>query len=160
MSSCQPLTPAQLAELAGISQAAISQAAKTEDAPMRVQDGRRIEYPCREAGEWLKRRHLRGIGVTEDGQVFDLDKEKARLTFHQANIAALEEQVKRKNLLPADQVKARWVEMQAAARARLLSIPSQMAGAAYGREPAEIEKLATRLVQEALEELSRGNGVD
>lgn len=154
--TAEPLTQSQVAALAGISVQAISKAAKEQSDPP-PKEGR--TYPCRQIGEWLRRRHLRGVGLSQDGETYDIDSEKARLTHHQANIAALEEQIKRKNLLPADRVKEKWVEMKSAARARLLSLPSSLASAAYGRDPAEIERIATKLVHETLEELARGDGV-
>jgi len=95
-------------------------------------------------------------GVDTD---YDYDTEKARLTHHQANIASLEEEIKRKNLLPAELVQSHWEQMAANTRGKLLNIPGRLAASVMGAETVqEAEKAAMDLVREALEELS-GNGI-
>lgn len=90
---------------------------------------------------------------------FDYDTEKARLTHHQANIAELEEQVKRKNLLPADVVQTHWENMVANMRARLLNLPGRLAGSVMGVSTTQdAEREAMKIIREALEEIS-GHGV-
>lgn len=108
-------------------------------------------------------RHLReqaaGRASSEDGE-YDLVAERARLAHHQANIAALDEDVKRKTLIPADQVKSKWQDMKASARARLLALPTRVAASCVGREEVEIERMARDIVNQALDEMARGDGVD
>lgn len=108
-------------------------------------------------------RHIReqaaGRASSEDGE-YDLVAERARLAHHQANIAALDEDVKRKTLIPADQVKSKWQDMKASARARLLALPTRVAASCVGRGEIEIEREARDIVSQALEELSRGDGTD
>lgn len=95
-------------------------------------------------------------GVDND---YDYDTEKARLTHHQANIASLEEEIKRKNLLPADVVQSHWESLAANTRGKLLNIPGRLANSVMGTETVqEAERAAMELVREALEELS-GNGI-
>lgn len=90
---------------------------------------------------------------------FDYDTEKARLTHHQANIASLEEEIKRKNLLPADVVQTHWESLAANTRGKLLNIPGRLANSVMGTETVqEAERAAMELIREALEELS-GNGI-
>lgn len=89
-----------------------------------------------------------------DGSVYDTDKERARLLHHQANIAALDESVKAKQLLPADLVLSRWQDIAATVRARLLSIPSSLAAVCAEQPAPEVERKAAALVRQALEELA------
>ena len=90
---------------------------------------------------------------------YDYDREKARLTHHQANIANLEEEIKRKNLLPAELVQTHWEQMAANTRGKLLNLPGRLASSVMGAETVQqAEKAAMDLVREALEELS-SNGV-
>lgn len=105
--------------------------------------------------------HLReqAAGRYSDGE-FDLTSERARLAHHQANIAALDEEVKRKTLIPAEQVKMRWQDLIASARAKLLSLPTKIAGTCYGKSERDIESASREIVTEALAELARGDGVD
>ena len=104
-------------------------------------------------------RHLReqaaGRASSEDGE-YDLVAERARLAHHQANITALDERRKRGELIPANEVRAKWQDMIGAARARLLALPSRIAAACVGREEMEIERNAREIVHEALSELARG----
>ena len=87
---------------------------------------------------------------------YDLTEERARLSHHQANIAALDEKVKEKTLIPADVVLRRWADVAANVRARLLSIPSQLAVAVENLPREEVEKKTRELIVNALEELKGG----
>lgn len=90
---------------------------------------------------------------------FDYDLEKARLTHHQANIAALDEEVKKKNLLPADIVKTHWESMVANMRAKLLNLPGRLAASVIGHDTIQdAEREAMNIIREALTEISR-NGI-
>lgn len=57
----------------------------------------------------------------------DIVKERARLTYHQANIAELDEDVRRGELIPAEVVELVWSDMIASFRAKILSIPTKAA---------------------------------
>lgn len=93
-------------------------------------------------------------GVDND---YDYDTEKARLTHHQANIASLEEEIKRKNLLPADVVQTHWCNLAANMRNKLLALPSRLAAVTMGCQTIqESERAAMMLVRECLEEISQG----
>lgn len=99
-------------------------------------------------------------GRSSDDSAYDLVSERARLAHHQANIAALDEETKRKTLIPAEQVRAKWQDMLASFRARLLSLPTRIAASCVGLDESAIEKAARDLVHQSLDELSRGDGVD
>lgn len=131
--------------------AGLRAAAKSDDPPPRGSAG----YPCREFGEWLRRRHLRGLGVAADGQVFDLKSEQARFNHHAANLKQLEEAQLRGELLQADEVLKQWQDTFARVRARLLAIPSKMAARAYAAGSlTEIERILADGIHEALLELA------
>ena len=91
-----------------------------------------------------------------EGGAYKTEVERARLLYHQANIAALDEQVKEKTLLPAEMVLARWQDIAANVRARLLSIPPQLATTCVNQPREEIEEKATALIRHVLEELASG----
>jgi hypothetical protein len=145
------LEQAQAADLAGVTPQGLRAAATSDDPPPRGSAG----YPCPEFGKWLERRHLRGLGVASDGQVFDLKSEQARFNHHAANLKQLEEAQLRGDLLPADVVLKQWQDTFARVRARLLSMPSKLAARAYaGATLAEVEAVITAGVHEALLELA------
>lgn len=99
--------------------------------------------------------HLRekAAGRSGGGE-YDLTEERARLAHHQANIAALDEKIKEKHLIPVDVVVARWQDILTNVRARLLSIPTQLAATCAEAPRIVVEKKANELVKTALEELS------
>lgn len=86
---------------------------------------------------------------------FDYDSEKARLTHHQANIAGLEEEIRKKNLIPADAVQSHWESMIGNMRGKLLNLPGRLASKVIGADTMQdAEREAMLLVREALEEVS------
>lgn len=102
-------------------------------------------------------RHMRGK-VT--GQVasspgeLDAQEERARLTHHQANIAALEEQELSGELLRRDSVVAEVTEAIANCRAKLITLPPKMASVVVAMD--DLQEVRTALqagVYEALDEL-------
>lgn len=103
-------------------------------------------------------RHLRGK-VT--GQVarptanLDQHSERARLTHHQANIAEMEERRLQGSLVPESEVVEWAQQMIAAAKSRLLSIPTKAAPeVALQDDTNTIKTTLTDLVYEALNELA------
>lgn len=141
----------QAADLTGVSVRRIQQLAHDADAPPRDGDG----YPCKAFGEWLKRRAVAGMGVTDDGRVYNYDAERARLTHHQANKTALEEQVLQGSLITAEEVESVWSSMIGAFRARMLSVPGRAAqGVIATADISEAEQIIRDLVYEALSELA------
>ncbi|QXP83008.1 hypothetical protein [Methylococcus sp. Mc7] len=108
------------------------------------------QFPPRAVGEWLRARF-----IAERCQPFDYDAEKARLTHHQANLSALEEAGKRRDLIPADVVESRWQLLSDRVRTRLLAFPAPAAAAVAGMESAqEAERTLRALVYQALRELA------
>lgn len=89
-------------------------------------------------------------------QVFRFDAEKARLTHHQANLAALEEADRRENLIPAAAVKAHWADLSAGIRSKLIKLPPRLAEAVQGHDTTQAaQRAAMQIVREALTDISR-----
>lgn len=95
---------------------------------MRGANGLSNQYDSRAVIDWMIQREInRRVINGEDGQCFDLDAERARLTYHQANIASLDEQVKEGRLIPTEIVKTAWADLVMAFRSKILSIPTKAA---------------------------------
>lgn len=95
--------------------------------------------------------------MTSDGTAYDYGAERSRLTHHQANIAALDEEVKRGRLIPVEEVRQYWQGLLASARARLIGLPVRLASSCSGRGSIELETEARRIVYESMDELASGN---
>lgn len=156
MALADALTSAQLAELIGVSQRRINQMSDEGDPPPKNINGR---FPCDKTGEWLRNRVIKQLGVASNGESYDFNAERARLTYHQANISALDEEIKRKNVIPAEVVQERWENMAGNVRSKLLNLPGRLAVAVTGHSTTQdAERAARELIHEALNELS-GNGI-
>ena len=83
------------------------------------------EYDTAEVIQWMIRRDIEKLSVNTDGNVYDLEAERSRLTHHQANKTALEEQVLRGDLIPVEKVIAVWSGQLSNMKAKLLSMPSK-----------------------------------
>lgn len=120
---------------------------------------KKLDLPTRNCDLDLARvtyiRHLRekAAGRSGDGE-YDLTEERARLAHHQANIAALDEKVKEKSLIPIEIVVSTWQSIAMNVRAKLLSMPPQIAAKCAGGSKDEIEAEAKELIYQALTELS------
>jgi phage terminase Nu1 subunit (DNA packaging protein) len=151
------LSQEQVAALLGVTTRRVRQREIERYPPPKDSSGR---YPCREFGAWLLEDFRRGIGVGDDGNVYDYEGERARLTHHQANVAALDEQVKSGKLIPAELVLTAWSGRVASARAKLLALPSRMASSCSGKPAGEVESESRAIIYEALQELASGSGDD
>lgn len=103
-----------------------------------------------------------------DGKL-DPNKERARLTHHQANIAALDEKEKSGELVRRSDVVAEVSEAVANCRAKLLTLPNKLATVVIGmQDTQEVRGALQAGVHEALDELhnqyagdeSSGEGVE
>jgi phage terminase Nu1 subunit (DNA packaging protein) len=149
----ETITQDQVAGILGVTSRRVRQLDKEAYPPPRLPNG---TYPCPEFGAWLLEKWRRGTGISEDGKAFDYNAERARLTHHQANTAALDEEVKRRTLLPADEVKTYWQSLFANSRAKLLALPSRLASVCAGGSAAEVETQSRQIIHEALRELAEG----
>lgn len=152
MATTPPLRLDQAAAILGITTRRLQQIDHESDKPDRNPDGK---YDCRKLGEYHERRTLKGIGVTDDGVIYDYDKERARLTKAQADKTELEVDVLRGKLIPSELVEAVWSGMTTAARSRLLAMPYRLAQSAMAAKSlTEVETAALDLITEALHELA------
>ncbi|MGL5935490.1 MAG: hypothetical protein ACRCZI_07695, partial [Cetobacterium sp.] len=147
----KPLANEQAADLAELTTRGLAHLKNSEDPPPRSANG----FVCKDFGQWLKRRHLRGLGIDQDGKRYDFDSERARLTHHQANKVALEERTLSGELIHSSTVAQVWGVMASNFRARMLALPSKAAPLAVGNgDVTAIEKIVMDLVKEALTELA------
>lgn len=104
---------------------------------------------------WLIDREIEKLTKTEDGRFLDYEAERARLTHHQANKVALEEEVLSGKLIPSDIVEQVQCDMVSAFRTRILSIPTKTAHSLIGvSDLNEAKEILKRNLYEALNELS------
>lgn len=147
------LTQAQVAAILGVTERRVRQRDKENYPPPKKES----RYPCKEFGKWMLDDFRRGLGIAKDGTgYYDYDGERARLTFHQANNAEMEEQRKRRELIPANDIRQAWSDIISSARLKMLSLPTRIASVCSGKPASEIEKEARGIVNEALIELSEG----
>lgn len=87
-------------------------------------------YETTEVISWMIQREIHRR-ITDHGgdetDWYDFEKERARLTHHQANIAALDEQVKETELISAETVNKAWCDLTTAFSAKVRSIPTKAA---------------------------------
>lgn len=124
----------------------------SEDPPPRNPDG---SYPLKEFGMWLRRRFMEETGVANDGKMYDLGAERARLTKNQADKAELEVEELRGDLVRSSVIQFHWQAMVAALRSRLLGLPTTVAThIATPDKLQETQDLARTIVHEALNEIA------
>ena len=113
------------------------------------------KYDPAQFGKWLEARWRSKQKVGEDGEYYDYDVEKARLTKNQADEKGLQVAQLRGDLIPREVVLATWQAYSANVRAKLLSLPTKAAHAAIAAtELHEIEEVLKAQVYEALGELT------
>jgi len=112
-------------------------------------------YDCEQFGRWLRRQFRRESGISEDGQVYDYEVERARLTKAQADRTELEAQELRGEMVRVPEVVEEWARQIGATKARCLSIPTKAAPRARSAgSDEEAAKIIEAEVLEALQELS------
>lgn len=154
------LTGPQVAVLIGVSYPRLQQLLQEDDPPPRNEAKK---YPTDQLGEWIKRRAVRmelGLrrGSTDpddDSPKLNPVQERARKDKELADKAALENAVRRGELIEASQVGAKWIEIMTRVRARLLRIPFAAAPLLVGEEDqVKIQIALEDQVRDALTELS------
>lgn len=146
-----------VAALAGVSARRIRQLEKEDKGPARLPDG---GYDAETIGRWLRQRVLDEIGIADDGEAYDYNAERARLTKHEADIAEMKSAELRGLLIRAEAVKACWQGVIGAARSRLMGLPVKVAAAVAG--PGEMDRAtdaAMEVVRDALTELAASDGI-
>ena len=117
--------------------------------------GQQNEYDPRDIVNWSQRQELRKLNIDSDGRLFDYEAEKARLTYHQANKSALEEETLTGALIPADMVKQTWSSLVMSFRAKMIGLPNKAAPQVIGVDDLrETEQILQDFIYEALSELA------
>ena len=84
----------------------------------------------------------------------DLQAERARLSYHQANKASLEEREASGELVNINEIEKEWISLMAAFRAKMLGMPTKLAAQLCGLETkTEIRAMVNGMIESALEEL-------
>ena len=92
---------------------------------------------------------------------FDLAEQRARLTFHQANLEAMKEDERRGASIPAVEVEKAWLDHVMSARAVLLALPTKLAPAVMGATTMrEVETFAREEIYRALDALESATAPD
>lgn len=99
--------------------------------------------------------HLRSVASARGGSTAqeNLSEARARLAAEQADRVALQNQISRGEMVLSADVTARWSEVCASIRQKMLSIPTQAAAAMPAMSRAEID-IIDRLIRDGLTELS------
>ena len=84
-----------------------------------------------------------------------LAEARAKKETYLAQMAELDYKVRAKELIPADVVVSHWQNILGNMRSRLLSVPTQLASTCAGLDAVDVEKRATAIIRECLEELSK-----
>lgn len=146
----------ELAEIFGKSEATLTTWQKNGlPIKLEAQRGQSNQYDCEDCINWLVRREIGKLTVDDEGRVHDYDKERARLTHHQANKTELEEAVLRGTLIPSETVERVQGDMVSSFRSKILSIPTKAAHALIGLEElTEAKDVIKQYLFEALNELA------
>lgn len=153
----ESINPKAAAELADISTRQLERLRQSEDPPPKDANG---HYLAREFGRWLKRRNLSGLSISPDGIALDLDAERARLAKEQADKTAMENAVRRGDLVSSELVADWWSHVITNAKTRLLGIPTAAAPLVLGTKSlAGVRDKLEELITDALNDLSRTNPI-
>lgn len=158
------LSAPQAAALAGISYARLNQLLNDEDPPPREAD---MTYRTDRMGEWISRRAVqKHLGHRKNTPVIpglDPDapamlnpvQERARKDSELADKTALENKVRRGELIEASEVGAKWKEIMIRIRSRMLRIPWAAAPLLLGEEDqVKIQITIEDQIRDALTELA------
>ena len=98
--------------------------------------------------------YLRNRTVNNDVGADDYATHRARLTSAKADMAEMEREQMKDNLIPADDVADAWDTMVSNMRSKLLSIPTKSATQTFAaKNVTEAKKILKEAVDDALEEL-------
>lgn len=153
----------QAAQLLDVDERSMQRAQARSDDPLPIyrpgKRGQSHEYLPSDLVKWKVRQELRKLSVDDDGKVYDYDAERARLTHHQANKTALEEDTLKGALIPADMVKETWATLVMSFRAKMIGLPNKAAPQIIGVDDLrEAEQILQDFIYDALSELS-GAGI-
>jgi len=148
----QSITQEQAAAIVGLSSRRLRQLSNEGDPPQLDEFG---QFPPESFGQWLRRRITSDLGVSNDGKVYDLNIERARLTKAQADKTELEVKEIRGEVIRLPLIEQHWQSMVASMRAKLLSLPTKAAAqTATPEKLQQVTDILQALVYEALSEIA------
>lgn len=121
------------------------------------ESGKPQGYPTEAFGRWLRARWEKSAGITQDGERLDPKNERALLDKVRREREELKLATERGELIPAEDIKQVWTKGMAVFRARLIALPSRLAGAVTAMGYAEAESAIRDEIYAALDELSAAN---
>ncbi len=117
-------------------------------------EGKNRVYELADVLQWQAQKIYQEFQIGDDGQVYNYEAERARLTHHQANKTSLEEQEMLGQLVRTESVKKVVADMTVAFKFKVLSIPTKCAGLLVTLDQLdEIENFLKQQIHECLEEL-------
>lgn len=150
------LTKKQVMELFNVEARTLQRWQTDKDDPLPYEaggKGKPNSYPLKAIFEWGIRRRLRNLNNAADGNVYDYQAERARLTKLQADHENLKVKEKAQDLIPADMVSEALTEVCTNIKTKMLSLPTKMAPKVAGSNQREVQALLEEQVREALTEL-------
>ena len=152
------ISKTMVAQMFGVTTKSISrwQSREKDPLPIAIKGARGVanQYDIAAVNDWGVRRALEKPRSMYAGGAYDSQKERARLTYQQAERAQLENAVTRGELIPASLVEETWTDHVLRMRARLLSMPSRVAHQVQAAESFdEMRKIIATVAHEALAEL-------
>ncbi|ACI97514.1 terminase small subunit, Nu1 [Rhodospirillum centenum] len=100
-------------------------------------------------------RYLRDLAQRAQGGVADLPTERTRLVKAKADLAELDAQQRRGDLVPVAETALAWAAVTARLRARLITLPDKLAPLVHdAANPAAVRVLLRSAIVEALAELA------
>ena len=153
------ISKTMVARMFGVTTKSITrwQAREKDPLPIAVKGARGVanQYDIAAVNDWGVRQALEKPRSRYAGKAYDYQKERARLTHHQAERAGLENAITRGEMIPADQVVETWTSDVLRMRSRLLAMPSRIAPTISGLDTySEIFEVIRAACYEALAELS------
>lgn len=121
----------------------------------RAGHGTKSSYDTEQCIGWLIQREIGRLAVLVDGTVYNFEAEKARLTHEQAEKVAMENMVRRGELVDTEKVAGWWASIITNAKQRLLAIPTKAAPLVLGLKTLpEVRDQLETTINEVLLELS------
>jgi phage terminase Nu1 subunit (DNA packaging protein) len=148
----------QLADILGMAEETLTQYQKDSTFPVLVKRRGRSgsDYETADVIAWLERRKINATVGNQD--LIDLEEGKRRKMAAEAGLAELELLKEQGKVIEIERVADELGEQLSNLRAKLLSIPSKVAGQAYtAKDIREIKQILDDAIFEALNELS-GHG--
>ena len=104
---------------------------------------------------WLRDRSLYGEAKAKSGNVVSLDEARRRKLIAEAELAELELQKERGEVVSIEETEKSWTKILGAVRAKILALPTTMAAvSAVESDQKIVKELLTKAVEQALLELS------